>query len=433
MIPEAFAAGMQSFLGSEADAFFEAMGSEPARGIRLTPGKPAPLPEGTGDPVPWFPGMYYLSADSGAGKSPLHEAGAWYLQEPSAAAPPAVLGPRPGERVLDLCAAPGGKATAMAALAPDALVVANEIVPDRARILSANAERLGCSNMIVLNESPERLARQWPGLFDAVLVDAPCSGEGMFRRHPETAAEWTPDSPESCARRQRAILESAAALVRPEGRLCYSTCTFNRTENEAQIEAFLAGHPDFEPADFTLPGAGNSVNGCLRLWPHRLRGEGHFVALLRRRAGASEARSACPQAGGLPVPDRAARKTAEAALASLLDGPFSVDADFGGGLWQLPSLTPDLRGLRLLRPGLRLLRAQQRLLLPDHALSHAARARRRVSLDTEQILRYMHGETVELPAGEDGWCQVCTEGVPLGWGKLTQGVLKNHYPKGLRK
>ena len=433
MIPAAFEENMRAFLGRDANEFLAALREEPVRGIRLTPGKAAPLPPGTGEPVVWFPGMYYLSADSAAGKLPLHEAGAYYLQEPSAAAPPAVLHPRSSERVLDLCAAPGGKATALAALAPNALVVANEIMPDRARILSSNVERLGCANMIVVNESPERLAGQWPGEFDAVLVDAPCSGEGMFRRHPETVEEWTPDSPRTCARRQKAILDSAARLVKPGGRLCYSTCTFNRFENEEQIADFLDAHPDFEPADFVLPGVGASEQGCLRLWPHRCAGEGHFVALMHRKPGDTTPKAQHPPLGGLPAPDRETRKAADTLLAGLLNSPVRADAEFNGGLWQLPPMTPDLRGLRLLRPGLRLLHRQQRLLLPDHALSHAAEARRKVSLDDEQVLRYLHGETISLDNCEDGWCQVCVQGVPLGWGKMTQGTLKNHYPKGLRK
>ena len=294
-------------------------------------------------------------------------------------------------------------------------------------------ERLGCANMIVINESPDRLARQWPEQFDGVLVDAPCSGEGMFRRHPETIAEWTPDTPYSCARRQKAILESAAQLVKPGGRLCYSTCTFSRTENEDQIEVFLDSHPGFEPIDFVLPGIGASENGCLRLWPHRCAGEGHFVALMRRKPGDGSPAPQYPPLGGLTAPDRETRKAAEAQLNKLMDSPVRADVELGNGLWQLPRLTPDLRGLRLLRPGLRLLHRQQRLLLPDHALSHAAEARRKAVLDDIQVLRYMHGETLDLAQGNDGWCQVCIHDVPLGWGKLTQGTLKNHYPKGLRK
>ena len=433
MIPAEFEASIRELLGEEAGLFFEAMGREPVRGLRVTPGKAAPLPEGAGSPVPWFPGMYYLSMDSDAGKTPLHEAGAYYLQEPSAAVPPAVLAPRPGERVLDLCAAPGGKATALAALAPEALVIANEIVADRSKVLSSNVERLGCANMAVLNESPDRLARQWPELFDAVLVDAPCSGEGMFRRHPETIAEWTPDAPLSCARRQKAILDSAAQLVRPGGRLCYSTCTFDRRENEGQIADFLTAHPDFAPADFSLPGLGDSHDGCLRLWPHRCAGEGHFVALLHKAGDLTQERQDLSPLGGLPAPDRGTRQEAEKLLSALLDEPAHANAEFMNGLWQVPARMLDLRGLRVLRPGLRLLHRQNRLLLPDHALSHALRARLKTELDEDQCRRYLHGETLDLPGLEDGWTQAMTCGVALGWGKMTQGTLKNHYPKGLRK
>ena len=231
--------------------------------------------------------------------------------------------------------------------------------------------------MIVVNESPDRLARQWPRLFDAVLVDAPCSGEGMFRRHPETVVEWTEDSPVLCAKRQQGILEQAARLIRPGGRLCYSTCTFNTLENEEQIRSFLTAHPEFEPADFSLPRIGSSRDGTLRIWPHRTAGEGHFIALLHRRNDEEESAPAeAPRNGGLADLDRTDRKTAEDLLGDLLSGPFHADAEFSGGLWQLPVLTPDLRGLRLLRPGVRLLRRQQRLLLPEELL-RSLRGKRR--------------------------------------------------------
>ncbi len=431
MIPQALIESLRALLGDETPALLDALNGPPVRGLRLTPAIPSgPLPD-TLDEVPWYPGMLYLTSDSEAGKAPLHEAGAYYLQEPSAAAPPRVLAPQPGELVLDLCAAPGGKATALAQLAPSATVIANEIVPDRARTLSANAERLGCRNVVVLNEAPERLATKWPDLFDAVLVDAPCSGEGMFRRHPEAAQEWTPDTPAGCARRQQAILDAAAQLVRPGGRLCYSTCTFNRLENEAQVEAFLQRQPAFEPVPFTLPGVGPAPDGTLRLWPHRVRGEGHFVALLRRRGEGAPAAPA--DHGGLPAPDRAARKAAEALLAGLLATPLTADAAFGDGIWQVPPRCPDLRGMRVLRPGLKLTRAQRSTLLPDHALSHAIPSRLRLSLTEEETRRFLHGEALPSSADASGWCQVCTGDAALGWGKLTQGIIKNHYPKGLRK
>ena len=433
MIPSVFEERIRAELGAEAEDFLASLQQEAVRGIRMNPRYGIPPEQvGAGQSVPWFPDMYELSAASDAGKLALHEAGAYYLQDPSAAAPAAAVSPRAGERILDLCAAPGGKATAMALAAPDALVVANEIVPDRARVLSANVERLGCRNVVVVNESPARLAEKWPGMFDAVLVDAPCSGEGMFRKHPETADEWQPDTPEACARRQAGILDCAAQLVAPGGRLCYSTCTFNRAENEDQAAAFSERHQAFEICDFALPGIGASRNGCLRLWPHKVHGEGHFVAMFRRREGNRDS-VRTENNGGLPAPGKDVRTEAVRFLRSLMEEPFRPDAAFAGGIWQVPELVPDLAGLRVLRPGLRLLQCRGQLLLPDHALSHAGTAQQRISLTEDQTARYLHGETLAVPDSLQGWIQVCIVDVPLGWGKATQGVLKNHYPKGLRK
>ena len=430
MIPPAFIRNVREELGDEAEAFLAALQAEPVRGIRLNPRYDLDPPADAGEPVPWYPGMYELSAASEAGKSVRHEGGGYYLQEPSAAAPVAVMAPKAGERILDLCAAPGGKTTAMAALEPSAAFVANEIHPERARVLSSNVERLGCGNVAVMNETPARLADRWADCFDGVLVDAPCSGEGMFRRHPETASEWTPDAPAMCARRQAAILDDAARMVRPGGRLCYSTCTFNRLENEQQVEAFLDRHPDFEPCGFELPGVGVSVNGSLRLWPHRLRGEGHFTALLKRKGDEPAHRTAVPDG---KAPDPALRREAEQILKDLTDEPFQADLVYAGGLWQQLKNTPEYGGLKCLRPGIRLLQQRGRTLIPDHALSRVCRARQLWTADAEEAVKYLHGDTLEVPGQVRGWVQVWSDGVPLGWGKATQGVLKNHYPKGLRK
>lgn len=431
MIPAAFFENVRAQLGNDAEAFLAALQDTPVRGIRLNPRYALKPPEDAGRPVPWYPGMYELSMDSDAGKSICHEGGGCYLQEPSAAAPAAVMAPKPGELILDLCAAPGGKTTAMAALAPEAFFVANEIHPERARILSSNVERLGCAHVAVFQETPQRLAEQWTVRFDGVLVDAPCSGEGMFRRHPETADEWTPEAPAACARRQSVILDDAARMVRPGGRLCYSTCTFNRLENEDQVAAFLERHPDFEPALFELPGVGTSAGGCIRLWPHRLRGEGHFVALLRRRGDAPARREPNP----LPrkAADQSLLEEAGRMLKELTDERLKADLAFGGGVWQQLENIPKYDRLKCLRPGLRLFQQRGSTLIPDHALSRACRARQTRNLDNVQAARYIHGETLEVPETLRGWTQVWSDGVPLGWGKATQGVLKNHYPKGLRK
>ena len=235
-LPEAFIARMRTQLGAHADAYFSALEEPYLRGVRLNPRKPVKpeMLDGFGDPVPWNAACgRYLAMDSAAGLDPLHEAGAYYIQEPSAMAPVAILNPQPGERVLDLCAAPGGKSTQIAdALCGEGLLVCNEPVPSRAKILSRNIERMGVPNALVVSADPEKFSPIWPECFDAILVDAPCSGEGMFRRHPETRAEWNESSPAGCASRQRHILAHAVRMLKPGGRLVYSTCTLNHEENE---------------------------------------------------------------------------------------------------------------------------------------------------------------------------------------------------------
>ena len=289
MFPEGFIEEMRALLGAELDDFLAALKGEPALALRINPLRPgahSAAAEFCGDPVPWAENGFYLRPGVRPGASLAHACGAFYLQEASAMLSAAVLGARPGERILDLCAAPGGKTTQIAAaMRGRGVLVSNEPVPSRARILAENLERLGVVNAIAVCAYPEALAARWPEWFDAVLVDAPCSGEGMFRREPAARAEWRPGAPAGCARRQAEILDRAAELLRPGGRLVYSTCTFNRLEDEGSVESLLQRHPEFSLEDFALPGAGRSEGGMLRAWPHRLRGDGHFVARLRKRGG----------------------------------------------------------------------------------------------------------------------------------------------------
>ena len=241
-LPEAFVSRMERQLGNELPAFLRSLEEAPVRGIRLNTLKPT---TGTDPfrklpPVPWSREAYALPAESDAGSTILHEAGAFYLQEPGAMLPAAVLDAQPGEKVLDLCAAPGGKSTQIGtAMKGEGLLVCNEPVQKRTRILSGNIERIGLPNTIVTCAWPAQLADQWPEGFDAVMVDAPCSGEGMFRRVPESRREWSEEQARGCAQRQREILDSAARLVRPGGRLVYSTCTYNPEENERNADWFL--------------------------------------------------------------------------------------------------------------------------------------------------------------------------------------------------
>ena len=430
-LPQAFIDRMAAQLGDELPAFLRTYEEPYQRGIRLNPCKKAgeaPLPEGLLGPVPWEPSGYYLSMESRAGADILHEAGAWYLQEPSAMIPAAVLNAQPGERILDLCAAPGGKTTQNALrMAGQGTIVCNEPIRDRAKILSRNVERMGIPNAIVVSAWPQDLARIWPEAFDAIQCDAPCSGEGMFRRHPETREEWNAESPAGCAKRQGEILDSAAIMLRPGGRLVYSTCTLNRIENEGVVEAFLRRHHDFILEAFELPNL-SAPTGMLTIYPHRIKGEGHFVALLRRKGQGNAAWKT-----GVPkecIPDKAARTTLQGFLPGAQANLF-----FGGELRYCPDF-PDLskaKGVSVLRSGLHLGTVKGKVFVPDHAwaVCNASPDVSRVHLTEEQARLYQNGQVV--PADGKGWVLACFAGLPLGWGKVSDGMMKNHYPKGLRR
>jgi len=428
-LPKAFVDRMAAQLGDELPAFLRTYDEPYQRGIRLNPHKPAACqPEGILEAVPWEPTGYYLSMESKAGADILHEAGAWYLQEPSAMIPAAVLNARPGERVLDLCAAPGGKSTQNALrMNGQGLIVCNEPIRDRAKILSRNVERMGIPNAVVTSAWPENLAKIWPEAFDAIQCDAPCSGEGMFRRHPETRDEWNAESPTGCAKRQGDILDSAAGMLRPGGRLVYSTCTLNQIENEGVVEAFLQRHPDYTLEAFELPGL-SAPEGVLTIYPHRVKGEGHFVALLRRKGeGSAEWKTAAPKEN---APDKAAMKV----LHDFMPGA-QANLLFGGELRYCPDF-PDLskaKGVSVLRSGLHLGTVKGKVFVPDHAWAVCNQPPKvpRVNLTEDQARMYQNGQVV--PANGKGWVLACYGGVALGWGKVSDGMMKNHYPKGLRR
>jgi 16S rRNA C967 or C1407 C5-methylase (RsmB/RsmF family)/NOL1/NOP2/fmu family ribosome biogenesis protein len=420
---------MERLVGADYGAFMEAMAREPSLALRLNALRKGAASDRAGEAIPWSPCGHYLRAGDSVrtGQDIAHAAGVYYMQEASAQAPAEVLAPWPGEVVLDLCAAPGGKASQMAArMNGRGALVANEIEFSRAKALSGNLERMGVRNAAVVSESPERLAEKWPETFDAVLVDAPCSGEGMFRRDPDARLSWTPGSPEGCAARQAKIMESAARMVKPGRRLGYSTCTFNELENEGTVRAFLNAHPDFSPAEFSLPGVGRAEGGMLRLWPYRLRGDGHFAALLRREGAAAPSRTRQP--GRIPS---ALQDALPGRWAETLEG-WAVE-ESNGFIRALPPEMPDLSGLRALRSGVHLCETRGHL-KPDHALAMAFAPDffgRAVSLDDGPARAYLSGEALATGA-PDGWTHVSWRGCPLGFGKVSQGTLKNHLPKGLR-
>ena len=284
MLPEKFLARMQQQLGDEYDEYLRSLQRPRAVALRFNPLKgDIPVLPFVGEPVPWEPMGYYYDPDSRPGLHPYHEAGVYYLQEASAMASAALLEPQPGEIILDLCAAPGGKSTQIAGrMQGKGLLVSNEINQKRAKVLSRNIERLGIGNAVVTGEAPAALADRFPGFFHRIMVDAPCSGEGMFRKEEAAITDWSEENVEMCARRQAEILDCAAVMLRPGGRLVYSTCTFAPQEDEEAVEAFLARHPEFEAEPVNAPWFQESRPGMYRLWPHKLLGEGHFAAVLRK-------------------------------------------------------------------------------------------------------------------------------------------------------
>ena len=343
-------------------------------------------------------------------------------------APVALLDPQPGERICDLCAAPGGKSTQIAGrLAGEGLLVCNEINPKRAKILSRNMERMGIANALLTNEHPANLEKRFPGFFDRVLIDAPCSGEGMFRKEEAAVTDWSQETVEMCAARQKEILHSGAQMVRPGGRLVYSTCTFAPEENEQAIAAFLESHPDFYPEEVEAPWFAPGENGSFRLWPHLLKGEGHFAAVLRRR-GEEETPEVSVKA------EKAPREWLDFARELGIELPAGRPVLFGQSLYWAPEEMPELSRLKVLRPGLELGEVKKGRFEPAHALALWLKdCKNKVSFPagSREIEAYMHGDVV--PCNRRGWCLVCVDGYPIGWGKGDATVLKNHYPKGLRR
>lgn len=422
-LPEAFLIRMQRELGEEFSAFLASYDTPAERGIRvntlkLTADAFRRIAPFALAPVPWEENGFYV-AEEKVGAHPYHFAGLYYAQEPSAMSAVPLLEVVPGDRVLDLCSAPGGKGTQIAsALQGEGLLVLNEKVPDRAKILSQNVERMGIRNAVVLNESPDAIAPHFSGYFNKILVDAPCSGEGMFQKEAAALSEWSEQNVAMCARRQAAILRSAAEMLAGGGTLVYSTCTFAPAEDELQVEAFLAAHPEFS---------------CVlqkKYYPHRERGEGHFVAKLVKENG---------ERGELRLQKAVCGKREEA-LYRTFEASFSRRREenlhlAGDSLYALPEGCFSLKGLRVLRAGVKLGILKKDRFEPDHALVLAMRReelRPVVDTDCTGILPYLRGEPIVADGAKNGWCAVCVDGFPVGLGKITDGTVKNHYPKGLR-
>ncbi len=457
-LPEAFVERMKKLLGEEYEAFAGSYEQERSQGLRMNY-----LKGGNEEfqkivsrfdlkPVPWTEEGFYYGGDQRPGKSPYHEAGAYYIQEPSAMAAVSLLDPRPGERILDLCAAPGGKTShAASRMRGEGLLVSNEIHPARARILSQNIERMGCRNTVAVCAAPADLVPWFPGFFDRIIVDAPCSGEGMFRKDEEARTQWSPENVALCAGRQQEILNYAASMLRPGGMLVYSTCTFAPEEDEGTVDRFLASHEEFSVAEAPLlPGLSkgrpewtesgrSSISSSFRIWPHRTEGEGHYLALLKK-----EGEERRKFSGRMPVylRDKTLKKGLEEMLKEICPGAeWLRDREewilFGEQIYLLPEEMPDFSGLKVLRPGLHVASVRKNRLEPAHGLAAALKEEEasricRLGEMEEAARKYINGETLPF-GGEKGWTLVTVDGYSLGWGKQAGGVLKNHYPKGLRR
>lgn len=484
IFPEEYLSRMQRMLEREDKAFWTALEEKPKKALRINPlksVKPADFSDSLPSykNVPWeSAGLYYDEDTFAAGKHPFHEAGVYYIQEPSAMAPVSYLDVKENDRILDLCAAPGGKSTQIAGkMMGTGLLVSNEIVSKRAKILSENIERMGVVNAIVTSESPDGLSAHFPGYFDKILVDAPCSGEGMFRKNSEAVSEWSKENVILCANRQDDILNHADIMLKPGGRLVYSTCTFAPDEDEGSIVRFLATHPRYKlievkkydgmeggRADYLKyaykqdpsysqytesDGAPHDLSYTVRIWPHKAEGEGHFLAVLQKGDDVSDdyrGYTACGLQKSLTSKDIAPYlEWQEKALnRPLYTADNSIFIKFGDNLYRLPADAPNLKGLKVERPGLHLGTFLKNRFEPAHALSHSLMMSDacnvyNIPIDSPEVNMYLGGQAlrpdtdrIDIKNPDSQWVLICASGYSLGFSKYAGGVLKNHYPKGLR-
>lgn len=456
-LPEAFEKRMKDMLGEEYDSYLDSYQQERQFGLRVNPLKITgeELKELSGfhlRKIPWTQDGYFYEEEDMPARRPYYAAGMYYLQEPSAMTPASRLHVEPGERVLDLCAAPGGKATALgAALRGKGILVANDVSNSRAKALLKNLELFGISNAFVTNEIPGNLADRFEGFFDKVLVDAPCSGEGMFRKDPAVIKTWDEERPEYFAKLQRDILKNAVRMLRPGGQLLYSTCTFAPVENEGSISWLLENFPEMdvleiEPYEGFAPGHPEWGNGderlkrCVRIWPHKMKGEGHFLALLKKSETAMEA---VVRIGKTQRPDKKTRQVVDAFFEDCKWKPDWERIEVRGEkVYLVPELPEKLQGIHFLRNGLYMGDLKKDRFEPSQQLAMTLKGNDYagvLSLKHEDVRveKYLHGETLLVESGEatiaKGWILVCVDGFPLGWGKLVNGVLKNKYASGWRK
>ena len=445
-LPIEFEKEMQRLLGDTYDSFLASYEKKPNSGLRVNTNKilpetfceklPYPL-----ESVEWISNGFRYEGET-LSKDPYYYAGLYYLQEPSAMTPADRLDPQPGDYVLDLCAAPGGKATELGArLQGKGLLVANDISNSRAKALLKNLELMGIGNIYVTSEDPQKLLKQFPEFFDKILVDAPCSGEGMFRKEPKMISFWEQQGPEYYSEIQKTLILQAADMLRPGGKLLYSTCTFSELENEGTIAWLLEHRPqmklmEMKPYEGFAEGR-NGLKECVRIFPHNMEGEGHFLALLEKEGQAEPRPKVKIKSQKLP-------EEAEEFLKDCIGLPSDIIYHMQEDrIYALGAEDSMPTKLRYLRTGLLLGTCKKKRFEPSQALDMALRADGFISSvsfsrDDERVIRYLKGETLEISDKLDtlkrkkGWQLVCVDGYPLGWAKLTGSSLKNKYYAGWR-
>lgn len=466
VLPESFTERMKSMLGSEYSAFIASFDKEKTSGLRINTLKlnsqnTSCLPFKL-DKIPWTDEGFYYNEESKPGRNPLHDAGAYYIQEPSAMMVANLLAPDKGERICDLCAAPGGKSTHIAGmLSGTGLLVSNEISTQRARILSQNIERFGICNAIICNETPERMAKHFPQYFDKILVDAPCSGEGMFRKDSTAIEEWSLENVQMCAKRQKIILSCADAMLKPNGIMVYSTCTFAPAEDEEMLIWFLREYGGYKAEAWQHEGVTGFDTGresfvsesfgelserekealscAVRLWPHKVKGEGHFAVRLRKPKTSIKNIDNTVKTNKIKNCSISRKELKE--LQNFAEEIF-INSNiekyvkrlrfFGDNLFLVPE---QVNGIKIIRAGLHVAVKKKGRFEPAHALCKAVKpedVKQYHDCDYDTALKFLHGEVIRCASDFKGWVLIGYKGFGLGWGKAQNGIAKNHYPKGLR-
>ena len=443
-LPENYLNNMKKLLGEEFNNYIDSFDEPRLYGLRVNTAKisveeflkisPFEL-----TPIPWIPNGFYYAEEDKPAKHPYYYAGLYYLQEPSAMTPAYVLPVKEGDKVLDLCAAPGGKSTELGAkLRGSGLLVSNDISASRAKALLKNIEVFGIGNVLVTCEYPEKLAERFPNFFDKILVDAPCSGEGMFRKDNKLIKSWVSQGPDFFAPIQKNILNQAAVMLKEGGYLLYSTCTFSKLEDEDNITDFLAEHPDFvleHIYDYEGFTRAFCMEDAIRIFPHKMQGEGHFVALLHKKG--ELVKEVYPAARSSKVPAEIQEFVKE----------FTSDFDLthmeiqGEKVYLLPKETDNLKGIRTLRTGLLLGELKKNRFEPSQALAMTVKPEEYSTVvdfvaDSPAVVKYLKGETIEADEGRlRGNAKnilITVDGYPLGWGRLNGTTIKNKYLPGWR-